>query len=1655
LGSLLVLFIVLILLIRLPTVQGFITKKATTYISSKTHTKVQLGKLYIDFPKSVVVENLFAEDTRHDTLLFLGKLKVNINMIALLKNKVEVISVSISDVNANIQRTEVDSTYNFGFLIKAFASNKKNVSDPEVKTQTDTSAAWHIQVDELQLDHIRGSFADGVSGTTVQGHVGALKLDMKGMDIKHLSFTGRNLYLADAAVSIVQNRDNDAVRDSTVSLLPSLALEKLNLERVSFSYKHIPRGQSYDFQVTDLLILPTKIDLNEHVIAIKSIYISGSTSQIALRRDTLSKHTTESSDTSHVKGWYVSADSIDLAHINFAFDETNVKRIAHGVDYMHLKLTNVNSRITKTSYSPDRILANIQNISLKEQSGFDLIKLSADGEYNNHGGHLKDFVLITSHSNISKSDLAVTYPSIRSLSEDIGELAVQTDMHAMQVGVEDILLFAPQLSDQFAPLADKKILVSGKVNGKLKDITASNLTASLGNNTSVSLDGNITGLPKARSAVYDIDIKNANSTKSDLMLFLKDKLPASIDIPQTFAISGHVKGSMAAAKADLNLKTSSGDVIADVSMRAADGDTQYAVKLNATALDLGYILKNKDLGTITAQVNGTGQNFALSTIIADAKAHVNEVTYRKYAYRDISIDACASNGAYDAQINIADTNAQMNLQAALLLLPGDRRVQATANIIGIDLQKTHLMTREIRTGAKLTVNLRDSSKNINGNADIRDLIVLRGQDYYHIDSITMLAKSDTGHLHFTLTSDLANADYNGTSKVQLLPKSLTTYINSYFSITENKPDTKSIDSSGQEFKLTANVNPHPIITEVFLPQVKNFNGASVTADFDKDKRKLNVELAASAMAYGGVKVENISASIHSVNDSLKYSASISHLVTGPVKLTETALSGSLKENRIAYMLDIKDSVGGDKLKTSGEFKQPDPKAYTLHIDSNGLILNNRKWNLAYDNMIKFGSDGLNIHEFTLDRFGQRIAAASQSDQANSPVKIDFKDFNIGTLSQIIEADTALLRGYMNGSVELRNLSGTPAFVSDLRIDSISYQQHPIGDLTVKADNLSANRYQAAIKLTGADNNVEVNGAYITAAAGNQLDLKAEIHKLNFQSIEPFTAGQIRRSKGYLTGTMALTGTTSHPLINGEVSFRDAACNVAYINNYITIKEDKIRIDPKGIYFSSFDILDSLGQKATIDGTVHTTDFKKMKFDLSIRTDDFTVLNTTIEDNPLYFGKVLLSSKISVRGDESLPVVNADIKLLNSTNVSVVIPGSKISTDRGDGIVVLVDHTDTTGILGRKRDTLSTKLQFKGINLISNIEIAKQAHFKVIVDKTSGDSLVVNGEGRLSFAIDPSGNQNLTGTYTLDGGSYVFTFEKLIHKRFKIRPGSTITWNGQPQDAVVDVSAIYSVRTSAADLLATELIGVSESEKNAYRKLLNFKVYLNMKGQLLKPDISFTLDMDEADKAAFSGIVYSKVASVNQNPDVLNKQVFALLILNKFIPTSTVAGDDYGTMATNVARNSVNQVLTDQLNSLSGKYIKGVDLNFGLASNDEYSQGGVQQNTQVSIGLRKNFFKDRLGVQVGTSINVPNSNSSAAQYNASNITGDILIDYKLTTDGRFHFKAFRLNQYEGIIDGLLYKTGISLLYNKDYNTLRELFSRRIKTPEPKPEEKKSE
>jgi len=173
---------------------------------------------------------------------------------------------------------------------------------------------------------------------------------------------------------------------------------------------------------------------------------------------------------------------------------------------------------------------------------------------------------------------------------------------------------------------------------------------------------------------------------------------------------------------------------------------------------------------------------------------------------------------------------------------------------------------------------------------------------------------------------------------------------------------------------------------------------------------------------------------------------------------------------------------------------------------------------------------------------------------------------------------------------------------------------------------------------------------------------------------------------------------------------------------------------------------------------------------------------------------------------------------------------------------------------------------------------------------------------------------------------------------------------------------------------------------------------------------------------------------------LNKQVFALLVLGRFIQENPLQTETNAASA--VARTTVGKFLSAQLNQLSSKVVPGVELNFDVQSYDEYTTGQEEGRTEVDISVKKQLFNERLSVQVGGSVDV--EGEKAKQNSASDITSDVTLEYKLTKDGRYRLKGFRHNQYEGAIEGQLVETGAGILYVRDFNTWKEVFNKKAKT-----------
>ena len=347
----------------------------------------------------------------------------------------------------------------------------------------------------------------------------------------------------------------------------------------------------------------------------------------------------------------------------------------------------------------------------------------------------------------------------------------------------------------------------------------------------------------------------------------------------------------------------------------------------------------------------------------------------------------------------------------------------------------------------------------------------------------------------------------------------------------------------------------------------------------------------------------------------------------------------------------------------------------------------------------------------------------------------------------------------------------------------------------------------------------------------------------------------------------------------------------------------------------------------------------------------------------------------------------------------------------------------------------------------NITVNKEAKISLIIDKANGDFVELQGDAQLTGGIDPSGKTTLVGVYEVEKGGYEMSVS-LLKRKFEIEKGSTITWTGEPMTANLDITAVYKTEAAPLDLLQQQLTGVTGSQLNQYKQRIPFNTLLIMKGELLKPVITFDITTSKENNAVSSEVIDNTTAKLEQlrrEESEMNKQVFALLLLNRFIGENPFQSET-GLSASTLAKQSVSRILSEQLNNLAKDLIGGVELNFDLESTEDYSTGNKNERTDLNVGLSKRLLDDRLKVTVGN--NFALEGDARQNEEMTNIAGDITLDYSLSKDGRYMLRAYRKNDYQVALQGQIIETGLGFIITLDYDRFREIFERSKKNREQK-------
>ncbi|MEO6135185.1 MAG: translocation/assembly module TamB domain-containing protein, partial [Ginsengibacter sp.] len=821
--------------------------------------------------------------------------------------------------------------------------------------------------------------------------------------------------------------------------------------------------------------------------------------------------------------------------------------------------------------------------------------------------------------------------------------------------------------------------------------------------------------------------------------------------------------------------------------------------------------------------------------------------------------------------------------------------------------------------------------------------------------------------------------------------------------------------------------------------LKEMKPITIDGNFSSDSG-WNANLKSPRIVYGTMDVEDANLKIGTKDGTLAFNTFIQKFQSGTSMIVySTSLVGSMKNDKLDFTLGIKDKAAKDKYTFSAQLNHLSLDEYIFSLKPEKLVLNYEKWVVNADNSIQYSPNGILAKNFILSQGPQQLSINSTSSTNNAPLKIDFNNFKISTLTGFLQEDSLLANGILSGTALVKDISTQPTFTTDLSVKDLSIYSDTIGNLTAKVNNNIANTYHAEVVLDGRGNQVNINGDYIVKKENSSFDFLLDIGALQMKAVEGFSNGAIKDARGNLYGKVALKGDMKNPVIDGKLQFNNTAFNVSKLNSVFRIDKEAIAIiNNEGIKLNTFTIRDTTNNTLVIDGNINSKNFLDYKFDLTVNADHFTAVNSTKMDNKLFYGKMVFSTKLKITGTPALPVIDGELKINDATDFTVVLPQDEPGIAQREGIVRFVDYSATAedSLFISPYDSMNVA-PLAGFDVSVNINVDKGAAFNLIIDEGNGDFLRLKGTAQLTGGIDASGKVTLVGSYEIEEGSYDLSFN-FIKRKFQIQKGSRIVWTGEPTAAQIDITAKYVANTAPLDLVQGQIVG----DPNIYKQKLPFEVNLNMDGELLKPVITFDIVLPQEKNYNVSNdiisTVQSKLTQMRQDPGEMNKQVFALLLLNRFVGENPFDNSSGGSLdAGTFAKQSVSKLLTEQLNSLAEGLVEGVDINFDLATTEDYTTGSKKDRTDFNVGISKRLLNDRLTVTVGSNFELEGPQQANKQQN--NLAGNISVNYRLSKDGRYALRAYRKNDYTGALEGYVVETGIGFIINVDYNKFKQIFT----------------
>ena len=378
------LFLLVYILLQIPRVQNMLVSKAISFVREKVETEIQLERIDIAFPKSVVLRNLYMEDRSEDTLLYFNRLEVDVDMLALLKKEIQVNHIGFDQLVAKVDRKLPDSSFNFSFIIDAFSDTTA------VPKTEEPDNGWSFDIKSIRFERSTLSYNDEVSLLDAHLRIGNLEVGAEVFQPDTLKVYFDQILLENASIKLVMHSASDTSNDPPGDL-PDIRFETIEVRGVDFEMESTVEKQDYKFSIGEAMIDANDINLPEKIIALDQLTLSDANADIESNGTTSTTPDSTGTEISLDFGYNISLAQISLNNLAFQLNQ----------DDRTLGINDLNSQMKGLKLDRESIQLNIESLSFEERSGLRLNQLASKINIGSTGADLSDLLIRTDHSTIS------------------------------------------------------------------------------------------------------------------------------------------------------------------------------------------------------------------------------------------------------------------------------------------------------------------------------------------------------------------------------------------------------------------------------------------------------------------------------------------------------------------------------------------------------------------------------------------------------------------------------------------------------------------------------------------------------------------------------------------------------------------------------------------------------------------------------------------------------------------------------------------------------------------------------------------------------------------------------------------------------------------------------------------------------------------------------------------------------------------------------------------------------------------------------------------------------------------------------------------------------------------------------------------------------